>query len=146
MYNKIWLKNVIFFSAFQWLRACLWKQAFNTAAQPLKSVFVAKTGKSLNKKDELRSIKNASLNKNCGALSSGWLFLSLTRKTGRRKLRRIRKEPLFLVVMEGACWAATLLQHRRQQLCLCPCCCSAANICMWFVSILVVVESQSANL
>ena len=73
--------------------------------QPIHSVieicFASKTGKSLNKKDELRSIKNASLNKNCDAISSGWLFISLTWKMGRRKLRRTRKESLFLVVMEG---------------------------------------------
>ena len=78
------------------------KAGFQHIHTVIEICFASKTGKSLNKKDELRSIKNASLNKNCDALSSGWLFISLTWKTGRRKLRRTGKEPLFLVVVEGA--------------------------------------------
>ena len=78
------------------------KAGFQHIHSVIEICFASKTGKSLNKKDELRSIKNASLNKNCDAISSEWLFLSLTWKTGRRKLRRTGKEPLFLVVMEGA--------------------------------------------
>ena len=63
------------------------KAGFQHIHSVIEICFASKTGKSLNK--------------NCDAISSGWLFLSLTWKMGRRKLRRTRKGPLFLVVMEG---------------------------------------------
>ncbi len=52
------------------MAACLFmKASFQHSRPTIEICFASKTGKSLNKKVELRSIKNASLNKNCNALS-----------------------------------------------------------------------------
>ena len=100
--------------------------------QPIHSVieicFASKTGKSLNKKDELRSIKNASLNKNCGALSSRWLLSHLHGRRAAENCGVQERIPYSLLSWRGRVG----LRH---------CCCIGDNS---FAFVLVVVAPQTS--
>ena len=57
------------------MAACLFmKASFQHSRPTIEICFASKTGKSLNKKDELRSIKNASLNKSSGGCLEKRIF------------------------------------------------------------------------
>ena len=65
------------------MSVCLFmKTSFQHIHPAIEICFASKTEKSLNKKDELRSIKNASLNKNCNFMSSEWHFKLSTKSSG----------------------------------------------------------------
>ena len=108
------------------------KAGFQHIHSVIEICFASKTGKSLNKKDELRSIKNASLNKNCGALSSRWLLSHLHGRRAAENCGVQERSPYSLLSWRGRVG----LRH----------CCSIGDNSFAFVLVVVAPQTSACDL